>query len=202
MNVRLLLIVAFAFLNACGGDGKSDSGGGSSSSDKEDVIVVLGDSIGAGVAATINFPDIIAGLTGIQVINTSTPGISAEGGVSTAQSRILQYNPKYIVSLLGTNNALGAGNKVEGAVNSQRFLASLCIENEIICVIGTLPHITLSGKVNARAESISAGIRGIRGVRIADVRVVMNGSHTSPDGIHPNNAGQQIIGEVFAAQID
>lgn len=202
IKIRIVLLSAFVFLSACGGDGSSDSGSGSASGDKANIIVVLGDSIGAGVSASIKFPDVIAGITGIQVINNSSPGISAEGGVSAAQSLINQHNPRYIVSLLGTNNALGAGNKVSGAVNSQTFLASICIEQDIVCVIATLPHITLSGDVNARAESISAGIRGIGGVRIADVRASMNGSHTSSDGIHPNDAGQQIIGQVIAAQIN
>ncbi len=199
MKIRLLLLLAFVFLGACGSDGNSSSGAGSSS--KEEIIVVLGDSIGAGVGASINFPDIVSGITGIQVINNSIPGISAEGGVSAAQSLINQYNPKYIMSLLGTNNALGAGNKVSGAINAQTYLAQLCVANDIICVIGTLPHITLSSTANARAEQISAGIRGIQGVRIADARAGMNGSHTSPDGIHANDMGQQILGQVFASQI-
>ena len=199
-NIRVILIAAIVFLGACSDDGDSDSGGGSSN--KENVIVVIGDSIGAGVGSSINFPDIIASITGIPVINNSSPGISAEGAISAAQSLIAQHNPKFIVSLVGTNNALGAGNQASGAINSQKFLASVCIENGIVCIFGTLPHITLSGRINSNAEAISAGVRAIQGVRIADVRAAMNGSHTGPDGIHPNEAGHQIMGQVFAGLIN
>jgi lysophospholipase L1-like esterase len=199
MTIRLLIIiVAFAFLSACGDSGSSSSGG---SGNKENLIVVLGDSIGAVINASFAFPDIIASNTSIPVINTSTPGISAEAGVARAQGLIDEHNPRYIVALLGTNNALGSGGEAEGAINSMQTLAEICEENGVICIIGTLPPITLSSNLNGNVKKINAGYLAIDGVRIADNNAVLSSSDIGSDGIHPNNSGQQKIGDTFSAQI-
>jgi len=197
INIRLAILVGFVFLTACGG-GSSSSGG---SGDKEKVIVVLGDSIGAGFHSNIAFPDVIESQTGIPVVNNSTPGISAQTGVSRANGLIEQYNPRYIVALLGTNNALGSEGGANGAIGAMEDLAAICEENGIICIIGTLPPITLASDLNGNVKKINIGYRSIDGVRIADNAVVMDASTIGPDGIHPNERGQQIIGETFSAQI-
>lgn len=198
MLFRIIMVLLVSLLSACGGGGSSSSG---ASGDKENLILVLGDSIGAGVAASIKFPDLIAANTGIPVINNSIPGIDAESGVANAPGLIAQHNPRYIVALLGTNNALGAGGGGDGAVRAMQNLANICAENGIICIIGTPPPITLSGKINGNVKAISAGYRAIGGVRIADNNSVMNGSHIGSDGYHPNNSGQLIIGDTFSAQL-
>ncbi|MCP3955524.1 MAG: hypothetical protein GY697_25385, partial [Desulfobacterales bacterium] len=187
-------IVVFVFLAACGG-GSSSSGG---SGDKERLIVVLGDSIGLGECTNIAFPDIIASLTGVPVINNSTGGISAEEGVSRAQDLIDRHNPRVIVALLGTNNVSWGG--VGGAINAMQSLAQICKDNGVICIIGTLPPITNSNRGNNDVNAINDGYRAIGGVRIADNNAVMSGSNICSDGIHPNSSGQQIIGETFSAQ--
>ncbi len=197
MKIKLLIIVIVStLLSACGG-GSSSSGSGS----KENLIVVLGDSIAVGQDASIAFPDIIASLTGIPVNNSSTPGISAEGGVAKAQGLIDSLNPRYIVALLGTNNALGSGGEADGAINAMQTLAQICADNGVICIIGTLPPITLSGSLNGNVKKINAGYRAIGGVRIADNNAAMSGSNIGSNGFHPNNSGQQIIGETFSAQL-
>jgi lysophospholipase L1-like esterase len=197
MKFRLLILVIFTLLSACGG-GSSSSGG---SGDTERLIVVLGDSIGTGTSADISFPDVIAGLTGIPVINTSTGGISAQTGVARAQGLIDEHNPRYIVALLGTNNALGAEDGADGAIGAMEDLARICEENGVICIIGTLPPITLSSNLNGNVKKINIGYRAISSARIADNAAFMDSSHISPDGIHPNTSGQQIIGETFSTQL-
>ena len=199
MRIRLLLLSAVVLLSACGGGGGSSSSG--SSGDKENVIVVLGDSIGRGFGASINFPDLIAANTGIPVINASQNSISAEEGVAKAPGLIAQHNPAYIVSLLGTNNALGAAGKAAGAINAMQTLANICAANGIICIIGTPPPLTISSNQNADIKQMAAGYRAIAGVRIADNQAVMNGRHIGSDGIHPNDSGQSVIGQVFSAQL-
>lgn len=166
----------------------------------ERLIVVIGDSIGTGFAAGTNFPAIIEGLTGIPVINASTPGISAEGGVSKAQSLIDRFRPMYLVVLLGTNNAAGAAGGISGAISSLRFVASLANGEGVIPVIGTLPPITRDIEENAAASAISGGILGIGGARIARINSALGPSDIA-DGVHPNDNGQSKIGSLFAQQI-
>lgn len=200
-----------------GGDNKTESGAGKSpeagaATTEEDpaeqdeplplerLIVVIGDSIGAGVGASTNYPAIIEGLTGIPVINASTPGISAEAGASKAPDLIERFRPMYLVVLLGTNNATGAAGGISGAISSLRFVASVANGAGVIPVIGTLPPISRDVEENAAASAISGGILGIGGARIARIDSAVSISDIS-DGLHPNNNGQSIIGSLFAQQI-
>lgn len=200
MNFRTLLLSTFVVLSACGGGGSSDSGA-KGDSGKKNLIVALGDSIAAGYSASTNFPDLVSGFTGIPVVNVSSPGFSAEREATKLDGVIDQYNPKYIIVLLGTNDALGAAGGVKGAINTNEFIANTCQQTGTICVLGTLPTIPRSEKADAAATAISDGIRRISNVRIADVRAALNASHIGPDGLHPNTDGQFIIGKLFAEQI-
>lgn len=196
MRFRLILLTIVVFISACGGSGSS-SGSGS----HEKLILVLGDSIGAGREADIAFPDLVQNQTGIPVVNASVPGTSAEEEVFKAPALIEQHNPRYIIALLGTNDALGAAGQKNGAIGAMQLLADICKENGIICIIGTLPPITLSSDLNRIINEINTGYRQIEGVRLADNNAVMNGGHIGPDGIHPNNAGQRAIADVFSMQL-
>ena len=199
MVIRLPGILLCAMLSACGGNSSSSGASGN----KENLLVVLGDSIGYGYQTSVRFPDILQNLSGIPVINNSIPGNSAEQGVADAPGLIKQHNPRYLAVLLGTNNALGAGGEVDGAIRTMEDLAQICKDTATVCILGTLPPITASSNENNAVNQINAGYLGVAGgrVRIADANSVMNGSHLNSDGIHPNNSGQQVIAEAFAAQL-
>ena len=166
----------------------------------ERLIVVIGDSIGAGVGANSNYPAIIEGRTGIPVFNVSTPGISAEAGASKAPDLIERFRPMYLVVLLGTNNAAGAAGGISGAISALQFAASVASGAGVVPVIGTLPPISRDINENAAASTISGGILGIGGARIARIDAAVNVADIS-DGLHPNDNGQNIIGALFAEQI-
>jgi len=205
MNIRLLILAVFTFLSACGGGGGSSSSGGGGSvkpdPSKANLIVVIGDSIGAGLNASIAFPDVVSGITGIPNANSSTPGITAEEGAARAQTLIDKFNPRYIIVQLGTNDATGGGGRVDEAIAALNSLAQTCIDNGVVCIFGTLPIITASSLQNEDGVTISNGIRAIAGVRIADNAKVLNASHIGPDGEHPTDEGQQLIGETFASRL-
>ena len=84
MTYRVILLVLFTLLSACGGSGSSSSGG---SGNTGDVVLVLGDSIGVGIGADLNYPSIIGTNTGLPVINESIPSIGAEDAVARAPGR-------------------------------------------------------------------------------------------------------------------
>jgi len=199
MKLRLLGILFFAFLSACGGGGSSSGGGGG---DQEDLILALGDSIGAGAeTGGYAFPDIASILTAIPVVNTSEPGATAETEVLRAQSLIDQHHPRYLIAMLGTNNALGAPGGADGAIHALQTLANICESNGIFCIISTLPPITSSSDFNGNVKKINAGIFGISNAIIANSNAVLSGSDLLSDGIHPNTGGQDKIGQVFADQL-
>lgn len=206
-RVRLLIAgVVVLFVSACGGgDSETSSGGGggggSASPTLERRIVVVGDSIGEGFAASVAYPDLLQGLTGIPVVNISKGGSNAELGVSRIPDLIEQYKPQYMVFLLGSNNATGSGGGVSGAVNSLEYAANATSAAGVVGIIGTIPPITRSSSENANASAISNGIRGISNARIADINAALNGADIGSDGKHPNNSGQQKIANLFAAEV-
>ena len=163
-------------------------------------IVVVGDSIAAGVGASTNFPSIIQAITGIPVINAGVPGISAEGGALRGVDLINRFNPRWVVALLGTNNATGAGGGINGAINSLRFLTNVANEAGATMIIGTLPPISRSSTENAAASAISGGIAGISGARIVRIDAAVSLAEIT-DGLHPGDSGQNTIGRLFASQV-
>ena len=213
---RFFLAILILFtLSACGGGGGTGTGsgqvsteegmaadtmGGTTSTGLQRRIVVIGDSIGTGFNASFAFPDLLQSLSGIEVINVSKAGSSADFGAGRASDLIAQFRPMYLVMLLGTNNAGGAGGGVTGAVNSLSFATNVAIEAGVIPIIGTIPPITNSSSENANVNSINAGILGISGARIARINRAISPSDIT-DGTHPNDRGQQIIAQLFSQQL-
>lgn len=202
-SLILILPLLGLFLTGCGGGGGSSAEGGGSagSAGLERRIVVIGDSIGTGFGASFAFPDRIRSITGVPVINVSKGGSTAELGASRAADLIAEHRPRWLVMLLGTNNAGGSGGGVNGAVSALRAAANVANGAGVIPVIGTLPPITRSTKENNNARAISDGIRGIDNARIAPINSSTNGSHIGSDGKHPNDSGQEIISQLFSQQI-
>lgn len=198
MKFRLVILFSFLLLSACGGGGGSSSSGSESADlNKNNVILVLGDSIGIGTGSSTAFPNVIQAQTGISVINNSRGSASAQDQIFQVNSLIAQHNPRFIVALLGTNNA---NSNIPFAVSALQLLADSCQRNAIICIIGTLPPLRDSA-ANARAEDISNGIRNIANVRIAGIRAAFSPPAALVDDLHPNAEGQQLIGRLFVEQI-
>ena len=198
MKLRLLGLIFVVFIAACS-DGGSSSGG---SGDKEELILALGDSIGAGTATGgYAFPEITGILTALPVVNASESGASAQTEVIRAQGLIDQHNPPFLIAMLGTNNALGADGGAGGAVDALQTLANICESNGVICIISTIPPITRSSDENGNVRKINAGIFGISNAIIVDSNAVLTSSDILPDGIHPNGGGQDKIGSVFAGAL-
>jgi lysophospholipase L1-like esterase len=209
MNVIKISFLALFFLvlAGCGGGGGSATGSGEATTGTgttplKRLIVVIGDSIGTGFGASVAFPDLIQAQTGIEVVNVSKGGSSAEFGASRALDLINQFRPMYLVVLLGTNNAEGVGGGVSGAVSSLQFIANVANSEGVIPIIGTIPPIPRSARENSNASAISAGIRGIGNARIALINSAFSRSDIGPDNKHPNNSGQQIIANLFVQQIN
>jgi lysophospholipase L1-like esterase len=204
MSKLSLILVFTVALTGCGGgsDSSSGSGGNQPATELERLIVVIGDSIGTGFGASFAFPDLLRSLTGIPVLNISQGGTSAEFGVSRAPGLIEEHRPMYLVVLLGTNNAGGAGGGVPGAINSMQYVVDIANNAGVIPVIGTLPPIPRSSKENNNAAAISAGIRAIPDARIAPINRSLGGQNIGSDGKHPNDSGQQIIASLFAQLIE
>ncbi len=187
----------FALTNCKNSGGNSDTGGGGSTLTK---ILVISDSIGTGFGRATPFPNRIANVVDVTVINDSLNGRQTNGGVAVVGGQLKLHQPSHLLVLLGTNDA--AKGIVGGAISNLQAMVNAANAAGVIAIVGTLPPYTSSAQNNNFTAQISNGIRGLRGAAIAEIRNAMgNGSSTIVDGIHPNDKGQQIIADEFLKKL-
>ncbi len=81
-------------------------------------------------------------------------------------------------------------------------MSELALHRHIEVVIGTIPVYMPSQQIDQRARLISQSIKTLQGIRVADIRTALgDGTDTLGDGIHPNDAGQQLMAELFIKQL-
>ncbi len=201
----LVLYVGLLFLAACGG-GSSDSGTSSApeptpaptpapAPPPPTSVVAIGDSIGTGFGIATPWPPLLADILDAPVNNNSISGEQTNFGVRIIGQRLDEVQPTHVVILLGTNDAIRGS--VDNAIANLQTMVDAARNRDVIAIVGTLPPITRSASEDARAQQINAGIRGLSGARIADLRATVSRNMIA-DGVHPNQMGQQIIADTFA----
>ena len=131
------------------------------------------------------------------MVNNSANSRETPAGLGLIECLINSENPSHVVILLGTNDAIRGS--VPNAISNLQAMVNIANANEVIAIVGTLAPITQSASEDARAADISAGIQGLSGARIADIHANIT-PDLIVDGIHPGDAGQQIITDVIQAQ--
>ena len=193
---KLITILLTALLAACGG-GSSDSGAGGDPIGAITRVVAISDSFGTGFGLATPWPTRLQEALGVAVVNDSVNGRETDEGLGIIEGLINSENPSHVVILLGTNDAIRGS--VPDAISNLQNMVNIATDNNVIVIVGTLAPLTISAAQNARSADISAGIQGLSGARIADIRAVL-GADLIVDGIHPGDAGQQVITDVIRAQ--
>lgn len=188
------------FLAGCGG-GSSDSGA-SQASDSPAMralsVVAIGDSIGTGAGIATPWPVLLSNILGAPVDNNSVRTERTDFGARIVAERLDAVQPTHLVILLGTNDAIDSVSP-DAAIANLQSMIDAARQRNVIAIVGTLPPITGSSAIDARAQLINAGIRGLNGATIAGVRAAMgDGIGLIADGVHPNQTGQQVIADAFA----
>ncbi len=185
-----LLIAIFATFAACGG-------GGTESSNSENVrkVLAVGDSIGIGFGGVSAWPDLVRAKTGFEVVNYSRGGRHAAFSTSTVRFAIDREQPSHLIILLGTNDS--NRGSVSGATNAMRQIVEYARANNVVPIVGTVPP------RNSKSRRISANYRAL-GAPIADIEAAFgSGSGLfQSDGIHPNNAGEDVIANTFVSALN
>lgn len=193
---KLIPALVFLFLTACGG-GSSDSGSGAAAEGAITRVVAISDSFGTGFGLATPWPTRLQSALGVTVVNNSRDGRETPEGLGLIEGLINSEDPSHVVILLGTNDAIRGS--VPDAISNLQSMVNIANANNVIVIVGTLAPITRSSTENARAADISDGIRGLSGARIADIRANIT-PDLIVDGIHPGDAGQQVITDVIQAQ--
>lgn len=180
------------------------------------VVVAFGDSITQGSECPcVPYPARLSGLIGKIVYNTGVGGSSAQGNVGRTQSAIDKYHPAFMLILYGVNDIIHSHGVAPtiGAVNQ---MVLVCKQNNVVPVVATYPVPILGHELFAyNTQMLNEGIRAIaaaEGIKCVDLEMELAGepdpanpaetdadpSLMGPDGLHPNDAGTQIMALAFA----
>lgn len=197
------LSVSILLFNGCEDGGNSYDFG----TNNPNVIVAMGDSITALEGGnTTTYPAILSAMTGKLVINEGRGGaISADGADKI--DRILRDNqPGYVLILYGANDIISAtGN--DHLISNLRAIVISAKNNKTVPIVGTITpmyfvHDIFAGAVpilNARIRQMAAE----ENCPVADLESALGGDSSlfKSDGLHPNDAGLQVIAQTFAGQL-
>ena len=180
------------------------------------VVVALGDSITAGSECPcVPYPARLSGMINKVVYNSGIGGSETGSGLSRIQGVINSYHPAFMLILYGVNDIIHSGSP-EGAAAAVGQMAATCRANNVVPVLATYPRPILGHSIFAAGTiRMNRAIRDLakaQGIRYVDLEhefstgkdpVVPEWPVTDPllmmpDGLHPNDAGTQIIAMAFA----
>lgn len=163
-------------------------------------LLVISDSMGTGYNIATPFPDRITAALGVPLVNDSINGRQTSEVMSGITQILDQEKPSHLIVLLGTNDA--RKNDIDAAVRNLGSIADLARSRNIVVTIGTIPVYLADPVINENTRTISDHILAMKDVHIANIRTALgDGSETIGDLIHPNDAGQAIIAELFIAKL-
>lgn len=200
----------------CGGSG---GGGGLQNKDSgdndRDVVVAFGDSLTQGnMCSCPSYPERLAGLIEKTVYNTGVGGTIARENIERTQAAIDRFHPAFMLILYGVGDIIH-GLSASGTVNALRQMVSICRDNQVVPVLATYPIPIDSYETFAEGtRALNLGIRALAAeleVPCVDLEIEFREttdpadgiSVTDPtlmeeDGLHPNDAGTQIMAMSFA----
>ena len=204
----LAAIVTIGLLAGCDGGGGGGGGGGGDLGDigdnNPDLYVALGDSTTDGNNGGGDpYPPRLAAITGKTVNNLAQQNQSSGGAAGQVGGVLVNQKPAAVLFQLGAVDLIN-GRGIDGIIGNLRSIIQQCKANKSVPVIATLQP--MIGRHSAWASSTRELNRRIRnlaseeGARLADIEAAFgDGSGLIlPDGLHPNEEGNQVMAETFA----
>ena len=208
MNVRaaIRLVLLPLLLAGCGGGGpeKDRLENRNPGTNDLNVVVAFGDSLTRGSECACEpYPRRLTALVGKSVLNTGVSASRATENVSRAQEAIDKYHPAFMLVLYGVNDLI-ASAEVATVLAALGQMLDICEANQVVPVLATYPqpignHLGFA----ERTLLLNAGIRELakaRGIFCVDLEREFGADPTlyEDDGLHPNDAGTQIVAMAFA----
>ena len=174
------------------------------------VVVAFGDSITQGSqCACVPYPARLTGLIGKTVVNAGLHTTRARDGVGRIQDVIDRNHPGFMLILYGVNDGIH-GDGTGGTIEALRSMVGICRDNQVVPVLATYPipfgshrFFTHTTRVLNRGIRELAHDAGIRCVDLEKEFALPDDSSADPalieaDGLHPNDAGTQVMALAFA----
>lgn len=179
------------------------------------VVAAFGDSITQGnMCSCPPYPARLGPLIGKAVVNAGVHGTMAREGVGRTQSVIDRFHPAFMLILYGVNDGIH-GKGTDSTLAALRDMVGICRQNQVVPVLATYPlPFGSHGAFTGRTDVLNDGIRALAKelhVRCVDFEREFAGpvdpatgiaaterSLMNDDGLHPNDAGTQVMALAFA----
>ena len=208
---NLAAVFLFGLLAGCGSNGDSSLTNNNPGSNDLNVVVAFGVSITQGSECSCApYPARLAALIGKVVCNTGIGGSSASDNVGRTQEAINKYHPAFMFILYGVNDVIH-GDGTAGIAAALTQMVFICKQNNVVPVLMTYPRPILGHQLFAGGTlSLNRSIRQIasaEGIKCVDLEEEFSAGSDplfpewpttdpalmGPDGLHPNDAGTQVI---------
>ncbi|MEI6168398.1 MAG: GDSL-type esterase/lipase family protein [bacterium] len=198
------LLTALLGLVGCDNGGGGGGGVGDIGANNPDLYVALGDSTTDGNnGGGAPYPPRLASLTGKAVENHAQQNESTGGGAGKVGGILASSKPAACCFMLGAVDVINNYGQAN-AVNNLRSIIQQCKANKTVPVIATLTpmlysHVRFDGAVKALNSEIRS-LASSEGARLVDLEKKFGSGEglILEDGLHPNEAGNQLMAEAFA----
>lgn len=213
-NFRLIGVACLSTMLLWGGVGCESGGGSKHDKSRIDfgdndpyLYVAIGDSITGDINnGVVPYPPRLAAMLQQTVINEGRGGETSGGGASRVKSVLSRHKPGYLLILYGANDLLHGRDK-EDTINNLRYIIRAAKDNKTVPVISTLTPMTGSYHLwDTSEQRLSNAIRNLaheEGAWLVDAAAEFDHdrSYMSFDGLHPNDAGCQLLALAFYDEI-
>ena len=171
-------------------------------------ILVLGDSISAGLGVTpelawVNlFGKIMQDKYHLQVVNASISGETSGGGKNRLASLLKAHQPRFVIIELGGNDGLRGFSTKTLAANLQSMIAQSLASGAKVLLVGMRIPSSYGARYGDEFAAVYPKLASSNAIPLVPFlldKVALDPSMMQADKIHPNDKGQpQLLRNVMA----
>ncbi|HSG89887.1 MAG TPA: GDSL-type esterase/lipase family protein [Pseudomonadales bacterium] len=193
MSVRsLVLLLPLVLAGACGGPPPLTP------LDDDAVILAFGDSLthGTGAAAGDAYPEALAELTGLRVVNDGVPGEVTRLGLARLPASLAAHRPDLVVLVHGGNDILRRQSGRAAADNLARMIDLIRADGaQVVMLAVPGPSLTLAPPAWYEEVAKAHGVPMDDGI----LSSLMRDASMKSDQVHFNRAGYRRMAEAVLA---
>lgn len=193
---RVILPALLALLaTACGGGGETPQ---LRPLEPGATVLAFGDSLtfGTGAARGQSYPAVLAGLTGLEVVNAGVPGETTRQGLARLPDALDAHAPRLVLLCLGGNDMLRRQDRGAMKANLEAMIQLIRGRGIEVVLLG-VPEPALFG---LESEGSYAELARRHGLPLQDraLAEILSDDARKADRIHPNAAGYADLAKAIA----